>query len=849
MKVIKPHTLSLLYAPFPGLPGLEKDPKGYTLSLAVLLGFPFATEGEIQALTEQDLWQIIQEALEKDEVLDIGLPKPRGEFLVYGSCHPRQAQGGAEVLVRVADCKKHLLVFGDRLAGSAGASAPPAFESMPLTWRQTYGGGGFPENPVGKGYAVLPDGKRQLPNVQYQEGSILQREGGGIPASLTAIPPHWPQRRRHLGTVDDSWLQTRWPGVPGDYSHEYACCAPEDQRLPGFFQGAEPFALHGMHPTKAVLQGLVPPVRGRLFVLRQDGAAGSFHEVLCRLETLWLFPGQEAGVLLCRSVTSTVDEECSDIVALLAALESASDAPLPSEHYERLCRESLQPAAPPPEMQPETDIPEEQGPAMPSRAMAAAGGAAVTASPAFQELQESVQGIESEVRQYLLDQGQSYEAILDQLKMQAPGTQAQDLQQKSQEALLQEMEEDIREIEGKVDAFLEEQGLDKEDILRKLETPPDVDSEQTAQYLEELRTLKQQEHLPPELRSELDAILESHSRLEDVISQLVAFGLMQRRKLEAVEQQASGQEAPETAAEAAPPLSDPLSTEEALARLEKGLSLADCDLSLCDFSGQDLGGADLSRAVCIKVSWPGVRLAQARLAGANFQEADLSSAVLDDADCSETVFEKARMDGCSAKRANFSKAQMQFASLARAELEEALCNECDFCQADLRGARLHGLQGKNARLSGTLLAGQHLQGANLAGSRADATTDMSGSRFESCVLDAVCWGGVQLPGARIVRCTMDGGDLAKANLSKAVLHRLQARNAVLLKASLQHARLSGVNLFQASLRWADCTGTVMRNVNLYGADLYRCRINPDLLEDVNSKRTLLDPDIFGGGHG
>ena len=31
------------------------------------------------------------------------------------------------------------------------------------------------------------------------------------------------------GTYDDSWKQTRWPGLPEDFDFGYWNCAPEDQ--------------------------------------------------------------------------------------------------------------------------------------------------------------------------------------------------------------------------------------------------------------------------------------------------------------------------------------------------------------------------------------------------------------------------------------------------------------------------------------------------------------------------------------------------------------------------------------------------------------------------------------------
>jgi len=850
MKTVKPDSLSLLYASLPLLPGFPADAGECTLSLGALLGFPCQEQGEMTPLSEQQLWQVVEEALPEGETLDMGLPKPRSEFLVYGACHAPQPVRGREVIVQVAGLRKELHVYGDRFDTGPGQSAPAPFSSMPLTWKQAYGGAQYAGNPEGKGHAPLPDGSRPLPNVEDARAPVTSQGGRGLPVGLTSIPPHWPQRSRHLGPLDAAWFSERWPGLPEGTSMEYACCAPEDQRLQSFFQGGETFAVAGMHPGRELVQGVVPPVRGRIFVLRTLPEGGdTFEEVPCRLETLWIFPAQEAGLLLCRGVTSTRDEECEDIAAVLLAMEDAGTPPEDSAHYERLCRESLEPAQPPaPTAPPEpaaASAPRAEvlGAAIPTAAAATQAMGMEQALPAqpMERLEESVAAIERDVRRTLEDNGLSWEQAEQGLEARlAESRQAGDPELAGGDPM-QRLQTQVEEIESQVGAFLQEQGLDREELQRRMAEQQELAAEERENFLQGLRELEQDATQPAEVRSEVGKILAAAAQVQAVLQQLGGLagpaGVQEQGP-------ASEPKAPEI-----PPMSAPLRTEQALERLRSGKGLADCDLRQCDFSGQDIAGADLRRALLQGVRWQGVRLERALLAGAMCQDADLTDAVLDGADCADAVFQNATLAGCSARECRLQRAQLQDAVLAGADLEAADLGDADASGADLTGASLHRLQGANCRLSGARLAGLHIDGARLQGSRADAATDMSGARFENCSLDAVCWGGARLSGARFADCSMDAADLAKADLRGARLTRVSLRQGVLLKADLTRAILRGVNLFRASLRRADCTSAGIEDANLFGADLYRVRLDLERLQDVNLERTLLDPETTGGGRG
>ena len=114
MKIVKPVVVSFTHRTFQLLGELR-------LSVTGMIGFELG-EGVRRLVADIHLWPAIGAATEG--VVDEGLPKPRGEVLVFGACH---APGGVPtplsmVRVRVAPGEanarrtvdKKLAVFGDR---------------------------------------------------------------------------------------------------------------------------------------------------------------------------------------------------------------------------------------------------------------------------------------------------------------------------------------------------------------------------------------------------------------------------------------------------------------------------------------------------------------------------------------------------------------------------------------------------------------------------------------------------------------------------------------------------------------------------------------------------------------
>ncbi len=263
MKILAPGEMNFAYKAF----FQEERP---FLSLAASACFSLLADAP-RLLHMQAMWPAIEAALGKDELFDFGMPKPRGEFLVYGSACAPSPVTAQEVRVRVGNSIKSLHVFGNRYWTAGGApSHPEPFTSMRIQHEHAFGGPDVPENPVGKGSSPDASGRQPLPNIQDPANLVGAPGDRPCPVGLTAWPMTWPQRMRHMGTVDESYLVESWPAFPRSTRPEYFNVAPEDQRIQGFFQGDEVVKFLNMHPTTPRIISSLPGVRARLFIHRND---------------------------------------------------------------------------------------------------------------------------------------------------------------------------------------------------------------------------------------------------------------------------------------------------------------------------------------------------------------------------------------------------------------------------------------------------------------------------------------------------------------------------------------------------------------------------------------------------
>lgn len=861
MKYIAPDMLGFQYAVAPGLPWRPELGTGPVLCLGLLAGFVLQGAGSAPdpaLLSAEAVWQTLDACLPAGAVFDAGLPKPCSEFLLHGSCHAPTPVGGMECRVQVGELVKRLAVFGDRFAQHDQVSEPQPFTRMELSWAKAYGGEGHPYNPEGKGYVAANKEFRPLPNIEAWEREAPEQAADRLPAGFAALPPHWPQRGELLGPLDAAWLRKTWPGLPRDTAPTFACLAPPDQRLGGYLQGGERIELRGLHPEWGVLEGTVPRLRVRLFVLGAGCPPEELRELPCTMETLWLFPEQRVGVLLFRGVTPVADEECEELAAVLAQVEDATQEPAPDSTYVNQCRAALLPEVPleeeaqaPPVSEGVTPPPasEEPGPHRePPRGAAGLAAGVGGLSGAGGEVPEALRvlaaSLERESRERLRELGLNPEEVRAWQERIAADFREAGPAEGAPEQLVEELQHGVSRIEAETRARLESLGLDPEQAGAWAKEPEaalaGLTDPQSA-----LGAFARQEGLTAELRAELQKAQLSFAQLESVLVAVAALGLRQAAQGAPADQEQGGGPSEELA----PPVPGaPLATAEALALVRESRNLSGCDLSRCDLGGQNLAGVDLRGALLQGVVWPGVDLCGADLRGAQAQGADLSGsrldgALLDEADLEGAVLARCSARGCRARGANFQDADFSGSDFGQADLGAADCSG-----ANLRAADCTGLRGPDLRLQGADLREARFCDADLSGSRADHETQGQGADFTRARCRDLAWGGARLAGARFDQALLDDADLGKADLSQASLFLAQARNAVLDKALLHQAELSGCNLFQASLRRADLRKAQLRDANLFGADLYQCRIQVDMLHNVNLERTVLAPQGEEGAH-
>jgi len=194
MKVIKDMEQGLLMNYF-GLDGR------FYLSITIMTFFAF--DNPNQPISEQKLWPFIQEEIGKEAVFDMGMPKPKGEILVWGRCFtpdglPNKA---SQVDIQLGPIKKTLYVFGNRRWKKSGfgtvISDPEPFTEMPIIYERAFGGRGFDKNPVGIGINPVAgqsgEDMHPLPNIENPRHLIGSPKDRPEPTGLCPIDFTWPE--------------------------------------------------------------------------------------------------------------------------------------------------------------------------------------------------------------------------------------------------------------------------------------------------------------------------------------------------------------------------------------------------------------------------------------------------------------------------------------------------------------------------------------------------------------------------------------------------------------------------------------------------------------------------------
>lgn len=731
------------------------------VSAWTIAGMPFSV---------QELWPRFMRAAGPDGVLDQGIPKSMSEYLLVGHAHSSEPVAHLPISVEIGGRRKVLNVIGDRTWHRGVPTEPRPFTKMPLSWQHAFGGAGYADNPVGRGFVSGDAEGVALPNLELPGRMIRSPHDRPPPAGLGAFGIDWPQRRRGLGTYDEAWFENDFPGFARDIDWRVHNVAPEDQRFEEPFAPGQRIVLHNLVEGRPRVELTIPRVMARCFTYR-DGEARDLREVPLSLRTLWLVPDEDMFVLVFQGSQQVSSMLASEIAGVLLALDDC-DRPRDLEHYghalqRRLDRElgAAEMLDDRPLMPEGMEFPDFEARAedltLPERAGALEAnlyaGAELRRQEALKVFREA--GFENgdELFPPQVPPVPSKAPLTEQIK--EAFEEAEKHRKSAEEKMARMREEAVAE--------LTKLGFDPSFLDKQHVGPPPILAAQQIAMLQEVVRDARAAGMPMEV---------FEKQLDDPDFHRELF-----------EKEAMGREAYRMSAHRTDGVPEPgLDRVQAVrAFVESAIrdraSLAAADLTAADLSELDLSGMDLTGA------W---------LEGANLQKANLENARLDAAVLAKADLSEATLRGTSLRRASLGKARLVWTHVDRCDLTEAILGA-----ADLRGARF-------SRTS--------LSGADLSEVRLERTVfdecDASAMTFLQTSLADTVFSACKLEECNFIEVTLDRTSFQQCRLAKSVFVTCTGAKTVFYEARMENARfVAGCAFEEADLRRAVMPRSTLRS--------------------------------------
>ncbi|WCM19372.1 DUF2169 domain-containing protein [Paraburkholderia bryophila] len=842
MKIIKPAPLGILTRPYRAH---GREHLGIAIPVMATLG---ATP---RIVSESELWNMVGEEL-AGYTLDAALPKPHAEFLVsanaYGeycnrSDHGKHSNDGKDsnpsnhantchVGIRFAGVEKRLRVSGERHWQGDSATAAEPFESLRIDWPHAYGGAGYADNPVGRGFSGAIGDHRDtptpLPNIEYAAHALMQRGQHTAPAAFTPIAPSWPQRSALFGRLDEAWHEQDRPGFPRTMDRRYFNVAPLDQQLPSHtaLPDGAAYEITRLHPERETIAGVLPGLRARSFIQRRQ--SNLLTEIAMRLTTAWFIPHRERVVMIFHGAAQIETFDAHDVACLLIAAE-ASQQVRSAEHYQRVFELRMDRqygalhALRDSDLMPASTCDDDSTPDDPS-------------------------------------QGAWQRNLLNRAR-----TLADEAALSAQHANLQ------FPADAFADALTPAHPPQPGDLAEFVQLQEQLASEQRA-ALDQARKRIEHDHAahcppatprrgPPTLPHDDTPPLHAGQAGMAEMAREATLKLRQAYRHTAHYQEAAPRLGANTAA--ADAIRERVTALHAAGESLTGLDLTGADLSglslrgallagalleNADLSDADLTGATLSEAVLVRTTLTG-----ATLRGANLSRANLSLAHCDDTDFSEStldgaLFERTQFHQCtlrraSVERARFSQCRFDSVDFSEATLSDLAFVEQAFQHVDFSRARIRKLALIQCMANHVSFAEADIQGmacieTSAAGIRFDRATLRQACFVKDSVLDRADFSHATLSevnlrqasakGANFSHARIDGSDFSDACLHGANLQGARVENGYMVRTDLRDARLASVDLIGGYLRGAD-----LRGASLHEANLFRANLAEVLLDDVS----------------
>jgi uncharacterized protein YjbI with pentapeptide repeats len=858
VKIIKPQTLGLLTRPF-------EFRREFWLGVSV---FAFLPIGDTPLLLkETEMWPFLAGELPPEQPLDAAIPKVQSEFLAVAHCFAPDGVAAPLVQtgIQLGPVIKRLDVHGDRdfdrRAGRAGEAVP--FTHMVIDWTRTYGGPNCADNPLGKGAPPVAGPDEQIFPVQNVINPALDEDRARIPAAYGPVDQMWPARAKLIGTHDDTWLKQDFPGFARDIDWHFFNLAPPDQWLSEKLAGDETYAFKNLHPEQQLLQGRLPGMAPRLFLVRKQPGDGGFEEVPLQLTTVWFFPHRERLVLVHHGQARLAEEDAADIARVVVGADRSGEL-RPAEDFRAvmvkradtkggvthlLRDEDLVPAE---WLAPAADAPDAE-PSGPGLALARAWKRAEREREAAQE-KFKASGLDP--RKFALPPLPPPQPIptLEALPAFAAAARAE------AEAQTTRAMAEVEAMKAGIAAKLAASGMPDDEVQRRLnpkaQGPPAFSAAAVrAQIGEQITAMRVLGQLTLDLEAKL-ASPEFAAQLDEA--------------------EAAARNGYRLTAHLQGP-TDALPAErsaEIRRLIAAGTAAARAlyDLHGADLSGLDLSGLDLSGVCLDSANLAGTRFAGANLGNAVLAHAAMQGCMLDGADLSGANLGNARLQNASLKNAVLKKSVLAGADLTNASLVGASLEGADLSDAVTLGADFSEVRAPSIRAIRLSLPGLHAPGivltkakfieCNLQGA------DLTGAILEQAVFVQCNLAGIGLEQARlrkavfVQQCSLVGAHLSGADLTEANLRETSLRGADLRAAIIERADLSGTDLSNAVLQFARGNGSRLvaadlRRADLHGGDFYQADLSradlrgADLTNvsvyEANLSRARLDEETRRGG--
>lgn len=854
--------------------------------------FSFAKQN--QFLSYADFWRVAKKSFnfKEGEFIDLHMAKQRAEFLVKGSCYSYDRETRQSfVTVTLDNREKQLTVWGDRRwlkdEEHYRLSQAEQFTKIPITLNNAYGGMEHELNPDGTGWVKHTEtiSEIKVPNVELPGQLIKHPNDTPAPALLVPYSPTCRYQLSKFGTIDEEWLRNESPYYPADIDWLYFNLAPADQQREIFFKGDERFSCIHMHPEKKSIEGQLPGLRLRCFYKRIH-STDRLSELQVNLDTIWLLPDQEKGILIWHGIIDTQDIAANDIEFIYSVNEVLAEAPKDIDYY--ATRRS----------KPKEVVPEKL------RSKSKTTNQSVLRGLGF-NLDEAV----NEIVEHVFPERKKY---LEQ------NTALQIFQGKTPTESLLAMEQYFK---NRNQEFPSPASL-KNKLRAELHTEkiPYTGNRQGRQFLD---FLKKQITNRTSSKSTQSEELGRFEKLEQQIEYLDQVSAITQFRTGAVRTSAYSREAVVTGLKEGKDFSGENLAGIDLSDLDlSGINLSGCNLSACNLTRTRLIEANLSMATLFDAHLSETQLVHANLTnaliknsglnGTNFSESCLQHASIEDCSGEKMNFANAILNrvhfkkchfheghfvgikanfldmvDCTFEGSDFTEARMQFASVHQGDWRTINFSKADLSHAHFVGIQLSVVVGNHLiaphlsltdctiehlvldksqcerlsckgstisestfsnseltrlNLQNAKVAQSHFIQCNLTHLRGNKQTKISLSHFEQCNLSNSALLGGHYEGLTVTDSSLDASQVVHSTWKTAIFRKCSAKKFRFVNSTIDACSFQDINFFQGIFHSSTFETTTFNHCNLYSIAFTGCQRKEVTIDDCLVKKLTLNQE-------